>query len=119
MTAAEWLAVATAIAALAGPIVTFGVIKQKVVELDAKIGNLATKESVTALDGRVGALETEMQEVPKLVTSVEVMKAEMKGFRDLVTRDTDELKHGNRNIKQAVDSMGKMIAELRGQHPAP
>jgi hypothetical protein len=113
VTASEWISIAVGIAALASPVVIFGMMRQKVIDLDAKIGNLATKESVESLGGRVDDLEAEVKDVPKIVTAVEVLKAEFKGFRDLVSRDTDELKHGNRNIRTSLDAISRTLTDHR------
>lgn len=117
MIPSEWISLGTAAAALAGPAITYGMLRQKVADLKEQISNLATKESVHTAEGRIADLETEMQEVRKLHTSVEVMRTEMAGFQKLYDRDAEEMKHGIRNIRAQVEALS--YAPRRPQRAKP
>lgn len=121
MTIEGWAACASAVAALAGPLITYGMVRQKLDDLTKRVdataskesvetiethlGNLASKESVLTLAGRIDQVESDVREVSKLVTSVEVLKAEFKGFRELYTSNFDEQKHAMRNMSQALGAL--------------
>jgi hypothetical protein len=105
MSPGEWISLATAAAALAGPRIGYGVLKQEVKGLREQLALLATKESFAGLEGRMEAVEADVREVTKVGTAVEVLKAELNGFQRLYDRDTDELKTGVRRVEAKLENM--------------
>jgi hypothetical protein len=111
----EWISVATAAAAVIGPLVSYGALKQEVKGFSEQLARLATKDAVSGLEGRVDAIEADMRQVPKLVTAVAVLETELKGFQKLYDRDADEMKNGIRTIQRAVEDRSFMPKAARAR----
>jgi hypothetical protein len=108
VTLAVWISLGGVLLTIVGHAINYGMLRGQVGALSDRIAQLASKESVTSAEGRIRDLEAEMQELRKLATSVEVMRAEMAGFRDLYNRDAEEMKHGIRGLKQALEGFSSL-----------
>lgn len=65
----------------------------------------AIKSSVRAVEGRADKLEVDMRDARAALATIPVMDERLKGFEALMTSQMDEVKHGVRGLKMAVENL--------------
>jgi hypothetical protein len=98
---ASIVAIATAIL---GPAVTYGMIRQKVIDLEKLVGNLATKESVESIVARVDDLEDDMKETRHALAAIPLIDQKLTQLEKVNDLQFEDLKHRMKNIQQSLEA---------------
>lgn len=74
--------------------------------------NGSNETRLSAVEVKQGEMATELKKLSDISTELAVMSAEFRGFRELVARDTEEIRHNTRGVKTGQEKLSDLVSQL-------
>ena len=82
----------------------YGMLRQKVGDLERQIGGLASSDRVAGVEARLAEVETDLRDARDALAVIPVISEQIKGFEKLMGVQMDEVRHGVRNLRTQIEA---------------